>query len=186
MDRRWILVAAACVLALGSGLWFGSGTRSAPGHPPAVPVSSPLVEDTAASTVVHVSGWVARPGVVEVPEGSRVSDAIAAAGGARPGVDLTSLNLARVVADGQQIVVPSPGEGPVAGVPSADVDSGPLSLNAATAQDLEQLPGVGPVLAERIIAHRDSRGGFDRVEDLLEVPGIGEAKLASIRDLVAP
>src|SRR5690606_20272718 len=100
-----------------------------------------------------------------------------------PGASLDAVNLAQPVADGQQIVVPGPDATAVAG--STPADDGLVHLNTATAADLETLPGVGPVLAERIVAHRDARGGFERVEDLLEVPGIGEAKLADLRDAVA-
>lgn len=137
---------------------------------------------------VHVAGWVVSPGVVTVAEGSIVAGAIDAAGGLRLGARADLINLAASVADGDQIVVPGPGEtgGSAGDEVSTGSGDGLVSLNRATAADLETLPGVGPVLAERIITHREARGGFDTVEDLLEVPGIGEAKLASIRDLVSP
>jgi competence protein ComEA len=132
---------------------------------------------------VHVSGWVATPGVVRVTEGSIVADAVAAAGGALEGALLDTVNLAAPVLEGDHIQIPGPGDPEV---PSAPGESGGLiSLNHADATGLEDLPGVGPVLAERIVAHREANGPFQSVEDLLEVPGIGEAKLASIRDLVS-
>lgn len=166
-------------------MWFGRGTGSS--LPVEAPLLLPPTETTEAGLIsVHVAGWVAAPGVVEVVAGGRISDAVAAAGGVRPGADLSLINLAQVLTDGQQVVVPAPGVGPTPQSQAGAPGGGPLSLNAATAQDLEQLPGVGPVLAERIVAHREARGGFDQVEDLLEVSGIGESKLASIRDLVVP
>ncbi|MFP3914591.1 MAG: helix-hairpin-helix domain-containing protein [Actinomycetota bacterium] len=156
-------------------------TVSAPAATPATPTTDP------GTLVVHVSGWVTSPGLVTVNDGDRVGDALAEAGGARPGANLDAMNLARVLSDGQQVVVPGPGdENP--GSPPSDGGEGPpglIPLNTADASQLEALPGVGPVLAQRIVDHRRSRGGFDQVEDLLEVSGIGEAKLASIRDLVS-
>lgn len=128
---------------------------------------------------VHVSGAVARPGLVVLHQDARVADAIVAAGGATGDAVLGSLNLAATVGDGTLLVVPSQS---VDGVGS--VGDGLVRLNVATATDLQVLPGVGPVLAERIVAYRESVGSFGAVEDLLDVPGIGEAKLAAIRDLV--
>lgn len=129
---------------------------------------------------VHVAGAVRSPGVVEIAADSRVGNAIAAAGGALPEADLTRVNLAAPLADGQQLVVPAAlGEG----LPSAAAD-GRVRLNLADAAELETLPGVGPVLAARIIAYREQNGPFTVVEDLLEVTGIGEAKLAALREAV--
>lgn len=129
---------------------------------------------------VHVAGAVRSPGVVEIAADSRVGNAIAAAGGALPEADLTRVNLAAPLADGQQLVVPAAlGEG----LPSAAAD-GRVRLNLADATELETLPGVGPVLAARIIAYREQNGPFAVVEDLLEVAGIGEAKLAALREAV--
>ena len=125
------------------------------------------------------------PGVVVVEEGAIVADAIAAAGGARPGAALEAINLAGPVAGGDQVQVPGPGVEAPSPVGAQQGSSGPISLNRADATALQDLPGVGPVLAERIIAYRESNGLFGEVEDLLDVPGIGEAKLAAIRDLVA-
>jgi competence protein ComEA len=142
---------------------------------------------TVAAVDVHVAGWVVSPGVVSIPEGSIVADAVAAAGGMRTGAAAETLNLAAPVADGDQIVVPGPGDKTSSGAPgSPGVGDGLLSLNTATADELQELPGVGPVLAERIVSHRDIVGRFDTVEDLLEVSGIGEAKLAALRELVRP
>lgn len=127
---------------------------------------------------VHVAGHVLSPGVVSIAEGAIVADAITAAGGLSEDANPDAINLAASVENGDQIVVPGPE------VASISDDDGRVSLNRATADQLEGLPGVGPVLAERIVAFRDTNGPFKEVEDLLQVPGVGEAKLSSIRDLV--
>lgn len=152
---------------------------------------------------MHVVGDVAKPGVITLPVGARVADAVAAAGGALPDADLSGVNLARRVNDGEQIVVgvaPLPADpvggasagGPVAGGPAAGGPaagggasaSGLINLNRATSDALEQLPRVGPVTAGKIIDYREQNGPFTSVEQLLEVPGIGEATLAGLRELV--
>lgn len=147
---------------------------SPPGAPPVEIVSSAR----ARSITVHVSGAVMLPGLVTLPADSRVADAIVAAGGATSEAELGSLNLAASLGDGSHLVVPSWG-GDV-----ALVGDGRVRVNSASASDLEDLPGVGPVLAQRIVAHREANGPFQTVEGLLDVPGIGEAKLAAIRDVV--
>lgn len=187
-DRRWIIVLAVALAAVGAGVWFGRGvTQAAPGMGTLgeSPTVTAATETTGAATmVVHVAGWVETPGLVRLPVGARVGDAVAAAGGIRPGARLTDLNLAQPLTDGEQVAVPPPGGSTPGGAGSAQGNDGLVRLNSATAEELEGLPGVGPVLAERIVGHREDMGPFERVEDLLEVPGIGEAKLASIRDLV--
>jgi competence protein ComEA len=129
---------------------------------------------------------VRSPGVVDIPEGSIIADVIDAAGGLRNGAVIDQLNLAAPVGDGEHVVVPGPEEALTAGSQGEGGSGGLISLSTAAASDLETLPGVGPVLAERIVSFREQNGRFDDVEDLLEVPGIGEAKLAAIRDLVRP
>lgn len=129
---------------------------------------------------IHVAGWVNSPGVVALAEGAIVADAINSAGGLREGAFVELINLAAPLRAGDQVLVPGPDEGKS----GESADGGLISLNRASAQELESLPGVGPVLADRIVAFRDANGPFSQVEDLLQVPGIGEAKLASIRDLV--
>ena len=156
----------------------------------------------AARVAVHVVGQVTTPGVVEVAAGSRVIDAITAAGGLTENADAGAVNLARAVVDGEQIYVPAPGEpipssieqplaGPGGGDPmgggtSADGsgESAMINLNTADAVTLDGLPGIGPALAQRIIEWRDAHGGFAVAEDLLEVSGIGPAVFAKIRDKV--
>jgi competence protein ComEA len=132
---------------------------------------------SATEVVVHVVGAVAVPGVQRLPAGSRVIDAVEAAGGAAPDADLSRVNLAAFLADGQQVVVLRPGEAP----PVAD-GGAVIDINRASAAELEELPGVGPATAEAIIAHREQNGPFASVDDLLDVRGIGEAKLEQLRD----
>ncbi|MGW9394625.1 helix-hairpin-helix domain-containing protein [Streptomyces diastaticus] len=135
-----------------------------------------------------MSGKVARPGVHRLPAGSRVEDALEAAGGVRPGTDTSGLNRARLLTDGEQVAVgvdPAPGAGPVAGPGAAGV-AGPVSLGTATAEQLETLPGVGPVLAAAIIAHRTESGGFQSVDQLRDVRGIGDRRFEDLRELVRP
>ena len=142
-----------------------------------------------------MSGAVANPGVVSVPSGARVADAVAAAGGVDRSADVTAINLAAPLADGDQVVVPQAPAGAegrtwpdrrrwaLAGRSSGGTGD-KVALNQAGPAELETLPGVGPVIAQRIVAHREANGPFRAVEDLLDVPGIGEATLAGFRDLV--
>lgn len=152
-----------------------------------------LTPSVLGEVTVHVRGRVRAPGVVTLPAGSRVIDAIDASGGLRPGASSGDLNLARVLVDGEQVAVGVRPEADVAASPAAgSPDSGSggasagdlLDLNAATATQLEELPGIGPVLAERIVAWRDENGPFPAVDVLGEVSGIGDALLAQLRDLV--
>ncbi|MCW2747184.1 MAG: DNA-binding protein [Nocardioidaceae bacterium] len=136
--------------------------------------------------VVDVAGKVVRPGIVTLPAGSRVIDALKAAGGAKPKADTTSLNLARVLADGEQIVVGLPAVAGAATDGSVAAPGAKVSLNSATSEQLDQLPGIGPVTAAAILKWRSEDGPFRTVEDLLDVKGIGDATLAELRDLVTP
>lgn len=142
--------------------------------PEAVVTSAPV------ELVVAVSGKVHRPGLVRLPPGARVADAIEAAGGALPEAELDQLNLARKVTDGELIAVGVPPPPDPAGAPGG----GPLNLNTATAAQLETLPGIGPALAQRIIDYRTAHGPFTSVGQLREVPGIGEARFAELEPLV--
>ncbi len=140
--------------------------------------------------VVDVAGKVRDPGIATLPAGARVVDALDAAGGARKGVDLTGLNLARVLVDGEQVLVgvdPAPvGSGAPSGAPRGGPAGAPVRLNTADQAALEELPGVGPVTAGAILDWRAEHGHFSSVEELLEVDGIGEATLEDLRELVAP
>lgn len=141
------------------------------------------VADTSTTLVVSVVGSVVRPGLVTVPSGSRVADAVDAAGGLVPPADAASVNLAALVTDGQQIVVGADGVTTAGASGPAAAPAAKVNLNTATAAELDALPGVGPVLAQRIVDHRD-QGPFTSVEQLDDVPGIGPARAAELAELV--
>ncbi|MCZ7477013.1 MULTISPECIES: ComEA family DNA-binding protein [unclassified Micromonospora] len=158
-----------------------AATEAAPGAP--VAVGSP------GQVVVALAGKVRRPGLVRLPAGARVADAIEAAGGALPGVDVALLNPARKVTDGELILVgvtAPPGQAAAGGgAPGGSAaPAGPVNLNTATLAQLDALPGVGPVLAQRILDHRDRNGGFRSVSDLRQVDGIGDARYEQLKELV--
>ncbi len=150
------------------------------------PSSDPSTRSADPPLLVHVVGRVVAPGLVELPAGSRVADALTAAGGPLPDADVAALNLAAPVQDGEQVRVPVPGEAPAvpaAGSAAAVTGSGgSVDINRASAIDLQELPGVGPVLADRIVADREANGPFADVDDLERVSGIGPAVLAKLRD----
>jgi competence protein ComEA len=160
---------------------------AAPATTPAAP-SVGEVADTSATVVVSVVGPVARPGLVTLPSGARVAAAVEAAGGLLPEADPASVNLAAFVTDGQQLVVGAPGASgaadPVSDASGAGAaPGGRLNLNTATAAELDALPGVGPVLAQRIVDHR-KQGPFTSIDQLDDVPGIGPARAAELAELV--
>ena len=204
-----VAYAALAILVVALGVRFmhsqqpasavpGGGDSAAAGSQPdgrsAVRIARPAPQ----AAVVHVAGAVRRPGVYRLPAGARVQDAVERAGGARRGGDVNAINLAAKVVDGQQVVVPSRTPGGAAAAPAAAADpsgggtaaaaaSGPpISLNSATAEQLDTLDGVGPATAAKIIAWRTQHGGFRSVADLAQVPGIGPKKLAAIKDRVQP
>lgn len=189
-DRRPVLV-ALCVIAFAGALLVGrpEGRAASPSVPPAATgTTAAAPADVAVEQVtVHVVGAVRRPGVYQVGAGSRAKDAIRAASGATRRADLAGLNLAAPVLDGAQLVVPergAPRAAPVGVPPSPASPPAPVHLGAADVAALDALPGVGPATAARILAWRDEHGGFTSVDDLLEVPGIGPAKLEELRSLV--
>jgi competence protein ComEA len=135
--------------------------------------------------LVHVVGAVRKPGLYRLDEGSRLDDAIRAAGGPKPKAALALVNLAAPVADGQQIVVPVRGEGGGGGVETAPGTTGErVHLNTATLEELDTLPGIGPITAQKILDYRAEHGAFSSVEELDAVPGIGPATLAELEELV--
>jgi competence protein ComEA len=141
--------------------------------------------------VIDVAGAVARPGVYRMPAGSRVNDAVQRAGGASARGDTEAINLAARLADGQQIVVPARVSGPAgvaAGAPGSDsaVASGPISLGAATIEELDTIEGIGPVTAQSIVDYRDQHGGLSSVDQLDQIDGIGPATMDALRDRLQP
>jgi competence protein ComEA len=196
-----IVGAAVCVAAV---VWWGPvGQGSAPAAPAAVASASGVASSRPASgqasrattpamgatVTVHVVGEVRRPGVYVLSAGSRGVDAVKAAGGLLGDADQAAVNLARLAADGEQIVVPREGQaaagaGTPGGSATSGVAGGKIDLNTATAEQLDTLPGVGPSTAQKIVADRAANGPFRTVDDLLRVPGIGPAKLDALKDLV--
>lgn len=191
---RALALVAAVVVVLAAGVAWWSRPRPEPVSPVlAETAAAPVAASSAAPTgpaevVVAVSGMVHEPGLVRLPAGARVADAVEAAGGPLPEADLDHLNLARKVTDGELITVgipPPPGDPEASGDATGAVDAGTkVNLNTATQAELETLPGIGPALAQRIIDHRTQNGPFATVAELREVSGIGEVRFAEIRDLV--
>ncbi len=194
--RETIALGVLC-LGLVAGAAFAYA-RSLPKSAPrsfATPMAPASVEPSAgasAGLVVHVAGAVQAPGVYPLPAGARVIDGIRAAGGAAPGADLAAINLARPLTDGERVYIPRRGETPppeAGGGPQTQSggggsSGGKVNLNAATSAELEALPGIGEVLAQRIVDYRTQHGPFRSVRDLLKVEGIGEKKFDSIKDYV--
>jgi competence protein ComEA len=189
LSRRQLFGAAAAVvvLLLLAVRHFGSGGSSAP---TVTPLPAPVRAKPAAAKllVVDVAGAVRHSGLYRLRSGSRIDDAIAAAGGPTAKAQLDSVNLAAPVADGEQVVVPGRGAaGAVpASSPAGSSPSAPLDLNSATLEQLEGLPGVGPVTAQKILDYRQAHGAFHSVAELEGVPGIGPAHMAQLKGLVIP
>lgn len=177
-SRYWAGVIGLIVALFAATVWYG---RSAPEPAPLDLGFSPST--VAGVVTVHVSGEVISPGLVQIAADGRVADAVAGAGGSTRLADLSGINLAAPLRDGDQIVIP--GLESVAGMAPGVAADGRIRINLASPTELENLPGVGPVLAARIASYRDDNGSFAAVEDLLDVPGIGEGKLAALRDAVA-
>ncbi len=203
LTRRQILAyVVLAVLVIAAGVRYvlpSRGSGEPPGEELALVVASPSPPASSASpealdVVVHVCGAVRSPGLVRLPAGSRVADALKLAGGAAAKAELSALNLAERVVDGQQILVPRRGaamaapsavggsaapEGAAAGVAGA-----PVNINTASLEELDQLDGVGPVTAQKIIDYRTANGGFKTIEEIKEVPGIGDARFDAIKDKI--
>ncbi|MFJ8928331.1 helix-hairpin-helix domain-containing protein [Streptomyces sp. NPDC102364] len=149
-----------------------------------------LVASGATGVVVDISGKVRRPGIQRLPAGARVADALRAAGGLRPGTDTEGLNRARLLVDGEQVVVGAPAAAvaaaPSGGPAGASAPAGPIGLNTATLEQLDTLPGVGPVLAQHIVDYRTEHGGFRSVDELREVNGIGDRRFEDLQNAVRP
>jgi competence protein ComEA len=160
------------------------------GPPRASPVPArieTLGGEAAPRLFVHVVGAVRRPGLYRLPERSRIADAVARAGGATRRADLSAVNLAAQVSDGAQVVVPvraPPGSGEQPAMP--ETPAGPVHLNTATLEELDALPGVGPVTAKKILDYREQNGAFSSIDELDAIPGIGPARLEQLREVAAP
>jgi len=201
-----LLVLAAVAVAVTAASSRSGASEVVTADPSALPLdegpsgvaSGPAGQAASASgaVFVHVLGQVVVPGLYEVPAGSRLVDVVAAAGGFTPEADQGGVNLARTVTDGEQVRVPAVGETPpeagaagtagAAGAAGSTTSDPLVHLGTATAAELEALPGVGPATSAAILTWRDEHGGFRSVDDLLEVPGIGEKTLEKLRPLVAP
>ena len=186
---------AALTLLVAVALVLGLRHLGAHARPPALVVAPVRVKAplrNAASVpllVVDVEGAVRRPGLMRLRSGSRVADAVARAGGFGRKADRSAVNLAAPVADGQQVLVPRAGAPPPGGGASAAGTGGaggPVSLSSATAEQLDTLPGIGPVTAQKIVSFREQHGAFHSVDDLDAIPGIGPARLAELQGLVTP
>jgi competence protein ComEA len=192
---RRVLAAALLALVLVVVAWrhAAAGAQAPLRVAPVVPAraSPAAAAATARLLVVDVVGAVRRPGLVRLAEGSRVADAIARAGGLRRGAERAGVNFAAPVSDGQQVVVPQRGAALAAGAAgagagSAAASTGPVSLSSATAEQLDTLPGVGPVTAQKIVAYRQQHGAFRSVDELDAISGIGPSRITNLRGLVVP
>jgi competence protein ComEA len=183
-----LAVLAVVVLALWHLSRSGAGAEA--GAPP--PAAAIRVEDgdsRGSAVIVHVAGAVRQPGVYRMRPTARVDDAVGRAGGATGRADLSQVNLAAKVEDGRQVLVPekvrvAAGASPSAAAATATQPGVPLNLNTATLEQLDELDGIGPATAQSILDYREENGGFGSVEELGDVPGIGEVRLASLREQV--
>ena len=191
--RRLLLVVAGslALILLGGRFVLGAGTTTVAPLPPPPTPGAGVTGLPAARVVVDVVGAVRRPGLYRLEHGSRIADVVARAGGATRKADLSQVNLAAPLADGEQVVVPRRGvavAGPGAGTGGAGgaPSTGPVHLSTATLDELDSLPGIGPVTAQKILDYRAKHGAFTSVDELDAVPGIGPSRMDQLRDLVAP
>ena len=183
---------AAGALVLALVLLFGARHLLRAGTPTQAPAvaAAPIRAEEGPALVVHVVGAVRRPGLYKLPQRSRVADAVARAGGSTRHADLSLINLAAPVSDGIQVVVPV--RAPAAAAPAGQATgagsapAGPVHLNTATIEQLDSLPGVGPVTAQKILDYRQKHGAFSSLEELDAIPGIGPARMEQLRDVAAP
>jgi competence protein ComEA len=185
-----VCVALALLVLVGQRL-AQAGAASEPDVAAAAPLEPVGGARARPALVVHVVGEVRRPGLYRLRDGSRIADAVRRAGGARRGADLAALNLAAPLVDGIQVLVP--GRAAAGGVSSAGAGAGDgaasasvVSLSSATVEELDELPGVGPITAQKIVDYRAEHGPFGSVDDLDAVPGIGPTRIEQLRDLVTP
>lgn len=184
----WAAVAAALVFAAVRALSGGAGEAAPPVRVEGGQAGAERAagEPSRAGLYVHVAGAVRRPGLYRVPEGSRVAVALERAGGPKRTAELAAVNLAAPVEDGQQVVVPARGAAAPARTAATGAPEAQLSLATATADQLDGLDGIGPTLAERILAFRDKNGGFRSIDQLREVEGIGEKRFDALKEALRP
>ena len=187
-QRRALLTALGAVLVALAAARFLLPPSPAPA--PAAPLPPPsAAPGPAPALVVHVVGAVRQPGLYRLAPGKRIFDAVTRAGGLTPRADAAQINLAAPLADGEQVVVPArTASAGARGSPSggAPGTAGPVHLNTASVEELDALPGVGPVTAQKIVDYRTAHGAFTSVDELDAIPGIGPARLGDLRELVAP
>lgn len=179
-------VIAAAVIVIGARWIRSSETVPTGGAELSFAADSAHEAGGTQDVVVHVAGAVGRPGVYRLPTGSRVTDAVRRAGGFAHGASEDAINLAARLSDGQQVVVPGPGDGAAAASDAAGGRAGPISLGSATVEQLDQVEGIGPVTAQKIIEFRDQHGGLSSVDQLDEVDGIGPATMRTLRSGLQP
>jgi competence protein ComEA len=205
LTRRRVLLGAlvlALVLVVGARFVVRAGSAAGPGAPPIIGSAeasagggagggaAPVVSS---KLVVYVVGAVRRPGVYRLAEGTRIEDAVLRAGGTTPRADLIGVNLAAPLVDGEQVLVPArlpasvaAAEGVAGSAGGGSVPGGPVQLSVATVEQLDTLPGIGPVTAQKIVDYRTAHGAFRSVDALDDVPGIGPARVEQLRGLVVP
>jgi competence protein ComEA len=188
LARRRLLVAALALLValILAGRHLARG--DAPTQRAVAAQVEPISADSAPKLVVHVVGAVRRPGLYRLPDRSRIADAVTRAGGPTRRADLSAVNLAAPVSDGVQVVVPAraPPARSGGGEPPPSGPQGPVHLNTATLEELDALPGVGPVTAQKIVDYREQHGAFASIDELDAIPGIGPARLEQLREVSAP
>ena len=188
VSRRTLLLGALAValaLLLANRVLRDAGTASF-AEPSRASAGAAQVAPVQARLVVHVVGAVRRPGLYRLPQGSRIADAVQRAAGATHSADLSLINLAAPLADGMQVVVPARARAAAGEDASADGAAGPIHLNTATLEELDTLPGVGPVTAQKILDYRQQHGAFASIDELDAIPGIGPARLDQLREAAQP
>ena len=181
-QKRALVIVFALCLGLGGFFLLNSKPTAAPGIVQDLVI--PMQETVTSEVIVNVAGKVANPGVYKLPMGSRVVDAISLAGNQLKGVDISDINLARVLVDGEQILVGTPPAAAAKKAAAKISSSNPLDLNRATAAQLDTLPGIGPVTAQRILDYRSKVGRINSVDELKKISGLGGAKFEEIKNLL--
>ncbi len=182
MDKRWFWLGGFIVV----GILLGTGIIFLVTRPPRGSPVELIPAPTQAPITIYVTGMVNRAGLQTLPPGSRVNDAIQVAGGFSAGADTSQVNLAEILSDGQKIDIPGRSNPPAAGSENqaAGATTQLININLATLEQLDGLPGIGPTYAQEIIDYRNKNGSFSRIEDIMNVPGIGEGKFEAIKGLI--